>query len=174
MTIVEGLISLSKALKYKKRVEERISELSSEIADGNSILKESERESDISALLTERDNVVKHLVDLKVAIMAANQPIQRNILVLAELKGKIAVLKKMSTVHGPGERSWQDTNRDEYVAVLRKADVQKMVKEMEVRIDDIQDELDAFNATTKIKVANFGCIHRTLWPATGGRKNGRT
>lgn len=162
MTIIEESITISKALKYKKRVEARISELSADIAAGNSKLKEAEREHDIPALIKERGSVVNHLIDLKVAIMSANQPIQRNILKLSELKGDIVVLRKMSTIHGPGERSWHDQPRDEFEAQLRKADVQQMVKELEIQIDDIQDNLDAFNATTKIKVSNFGCIHETV------------
>lgn len=159
MTVVPDSISLSKALKYKKRVEARISELSAEIAAGNSKLKEAEQECDIPSLLKQRSDTVGHLIDLKVAIMSANQAIQRDILELSEIKGMIAILKKMSTMHGPGERSWHDQPRDEFEAQLRKADVQQMVKDLEIKIDDIQDKLDSFNATTKIKVLGFGCIY---------------
>lgn len=149
-------ISLAKALKYQKRVAERIGKISQNITSNNSILEGNERETDIDAALKERLRLVNHLVELKVRKNRANADIQEDIFRLAELKGEITFLNDISTTHGKSPDRWAEEDA-KYVAHLRKADVDKAVLALEAEVDRIQDKLDKHNhnKTIEIDVINF-------------------
>lgn len=158
-------ISLSKALKYRKRVRAAIAKVSADIQTSNVVTalegKEPIREVDPKKLMTQRELFVQHLSDLEVLLNAANMKIQDKIIRLRELKGFVAFLKQISTEHGPQHRYYAgDTPVSVSHAAYRKNDIDDMVRKSEMEIDTIQDELDAFNATTKIDLPNFGIINQ--------------
>ncbi len=144
-------ISLAKALKYQKRVAERISKISQNIASSNSIVEGNERDTDIGAAIKERLRLVNHLVELKVKKNRANSTIQEDIFRLAELKGEITFLNGISTTHGKSSERWSE-EEVRYVAHLRKVDIDKNVLALEAEIDRIQDRIDKHNHITMIEI----------------------
>jgi hypothetical protein len=96
--------------------------------------------------------LAEQLVRLKVAINATNQPVQHLIFELAECKALLAMLGKVDTKHGPSAEGYSATIIN-YVAQLRKPDIDREVRRIEQEIDRIQDELDRFNHRTMITVA---------------------
>jgi len=143
-------INLAKALKVKNRIAGRIAKLDADIKTYNSVAEGQER-LDVKGLFESRDTLVKHLVDLKVAINAANLPVQRLIYELAELKAKIDVFSKLNTQHGKAVEGFSGTVVD-YVAQYRKETVDREIRSLEREIDRIQDRLDGFNHETTILV----------------------
>jgi hypothetical protein len=143
-------INLSRALKLKNRVVHRLSQLDTQIATYNSVIEDNQ-EYDVRQLYKARMVLAEQLVKLKVAINAANQPIQGLIFELAECKALVAMLGKVNTKHGPSVEGFTGAKTN-YVAQFRKPDIDKEVRRVEKEIDRIQDELDRFNHRTLIAV----------------------
>ena len=145
-------ITISKALKFKNRLAARISQTSSDIQDYNSVIKDTDRDVDINAAMKDRARLVEALIKTKAAIFEANRKVYEDIVRISELKAEIVFLRTISTSHGP-QSSYGSQDPIIHEAHLRKADVDKRVRELESDIDSIQDKLDAFNAETKIEIA---------------------
>jgi len=150
MTVNTGTMSLSKAMKYKNRVVQKLNKIASEIQSNNSINTINPREVDVKALMSQHQDIFNHLIDLKALIHEATMPIQKNLFKIIELKSKIAFLSGINTTHGAQE-SYSDKVAN-YDAAFRKADLDAMISAAEVEIDNLQDHVDAFNATTKISI----------------------
>jgi hypothetical protein len=141
-------ITLAKALKLKNRLAGRLAKLDKDLEHYNSVPAGSDQ-PDIKGIYAERRKLVVHLVELKVAINTANQPIHRTIFELGELKSLVALLGRTSTKHGTMVEGYHG-NEIQYVAQFRKGDVDREVRRLEVEIDRIQDQLDRFNYNTLI------------------------
>jgi hypothetical protein len=143
-------INLSRALKLKNRLVHRLSQLDTLIRTYNST-PEGNQEYDVRELYKSRTNLMRLLVELKTAINAANQPMQKRIFELAECKSLIAMLTKIETKNGLIVEGFS-TVRVTYTAQLRKSEVDREVKRVEQEIDRLQDELDRFNYKTLITI----------------------
>ena len=143
-------INLSRALKLKNRVVHRMSQLDTHIAAYNSVVEDCQ-EYNVRQLYDERTALVERLVELKVALNAANQPIQKWIFAMAECKALVAMLGKVNTRHGPSVEGYSGVKTN-YVAEFRKPEVDREVRRVEKEIDRLQDELDRFNHRTMIAV----------------------
>lgn len=104
------------------------------------------------ALVKVRDRLVAALVALKTAINEANRETQRDIYDLAEKKATVQFLAGISTRHGPQPAVYPSTTEVNYVAALKKSDVDAQVAGLEGEIDQLQDKLDHFNHVHKITV----------------------
>ena len=143
-------VTLAKALKLKNRLAGRLAKIDSDLQNYNSVPAGSDQ-PDIRTIYEGRKTLVGQLVELKVAINAANQSSQRTIFRLGELKSQVALLGKMSTKHGNVLEEYART-QVQYIAQFRKVDVDRAVRELEVEIDRLQEELDAFNYRTTISL----------------------
>lgn len=141
-------ITLARTLKLKSRLAGRLAKLDSDFENYNSLPSGTDR-PDIKALYAERQRIVERVVDLKVALNAANQPVQRTIFELGEAKSLIALLAKTTTKHGKIIEGYHG-NEVDYLAVFRKGDVDREVRQLEIRVDRLQEQLDAFNHRTTI------------------------
>lgn len=77
---------------------------------------------------------------------------QQDIYDLAEKKGTVQFLAGVNTRHGPQPATYPSTTEVNYVAALKKADVDGMVAGLEKDIDQLQDRLDQFNHDRRIEV----------------------
>jgi hypothetical protein len=143
-------ISLARALKLKNRLAGRLARIDADFQNYNSVPAGTDR-PDLKALYAERYRLVALLIELKVALNAANQPMQRTIFELAEAKSLVALLSKVSTKHGRIVEGYQGIEVD-YVAEYRKGDIDREVRRLEVVIDRLQEQLDAFNHRTTISI----------------------
>jgi hypothetical protein len=143
-------ITLAKALKVKNRLAGQIAKFNKAITTYNSVQEGSEQ-PDVRAAYEARKAIIRHLVDLKTTISLANAPIQRTIYELAELKALVALLNSVSTRHGKSLEGYAN-NPITYVAALRVGDVNAEVRRLEAAIDRMQDQLDTFNHTVRIRV----------------------
>ena len=143
-------VPLSRALKIKNRMAQRLGELDELMVNYNS-LPLGQMEYDVRQLLRERLELSMHLVELKTAISQANQPVQKTIFEMAECKALVAMLRRVSTKHGPVVEGYQSTRID-YAAQMRKTDIDREVRRVEKEIDRLQDILDRFNYQTAIAI----------------------
>lgn len=144
-------VTLAKALKLKNRLAGRVSKLTQDIQTYNSI-QDGAESINVKDRLTERAETVRLLTELKYAIFRANEPVQKAIFELAELKAEVALLTGLNTKHGKYKEGYPASGEVSYTAQFRKQDVDAMVAQLEIEIDQHQDRLDRFNHETVIKI----------------------
>lgn len=142
-------INLCRALKLKNRLASRLARHDQLIISHNSSVKDYS-EYDVRDLYRIRMLLAEQLVQLKVDISAANQPVQKAIFEVAECKSLCATLSRINTKHGPHTSGFEAIQ--EFSAQYRKQDIDKEVRKVEKEIDRLQDELDQFNFNTQITI----------------------
>ena len=145
-------ITLAKALKVKNRLTGRLATVQADIQTYNSVPEGQADQVNVPALMKAREELVGALVSLKTAINDANREAQRDIYDLAERKATAQFLGGVNTRHGPQPPVYPATIEVNYVAALKKADVDALVAGLEKEIDQLQDRLDQFNHDHKIEV----------------------
>jgi len=145
-------ITLGKALKIKNRLTGRLAKVQVDIQMFNSVPEGQAGQVNVPALVQTRGELVEALVNLKTAINEANRAVQRDIYDLAEKKATAQFLGGVNTRHGPQPAVYPSTTEVNYVAALKKADVDALVARVEKDIDQLQDRLDQFNHVHKIDV----------------------
>jgi hypothetical protein len=145
-------ISLAKALKVKNRLAGRLSDTQANIEAYNSVLEGRKGEVSVSDLYNLRNQLVESLITLKTAISDANTKQRRNLYEIEEVRGSITFLKGLNTRHG-SEPAYGLQGKDQvYVATLQKKEVDQSIKKLESHLDELQDQIDTFNVTTRIEV----------------------
>lgn len=145
-------MTLSRALRYKKRVIERIRKFESDVQENNSKVEGEARDVDPTLSIQLRESWVNHLIDLKLKVQEATRPIQRLVLELAEAKAEISFYRGISTVHGMHRPRYRDEAAVKYEAVIRKPEVDSAVSALQDKIDDLQTQIDNHNAETLIEI----------------------
>ena len=144
--------NLAQALKQKNR-------LAGEIARGREIVQRenSRKESqaaraDVRAVFEANVARSRELADFKGAIAAANagvvtgaRGIYGKLNLQAELRGLIAFVKGLNL-------SRDEATRTVYVATITRDEVDRLVAAYQAEIEQLQDEIDEFNATTRITI----------------------
>lgn len=160
-------MTLAKALKHKNRVAQKIARISDDIRENNSILAINTPEVDVQVLDGMRKELTDYLVALKTAIHRASDSMRDRIFLLSELKASIGFYNSICTQHGKRESNRFGGGGDDYVehkAVMRKETIDRIVIELEERIDAIQDKLEEFNVTTKIEIEIPDAMSRPYAP----------
>jgi hypothetical protein len=145
-------ITLAKALKVKNRLAGRLAKVQADIQAFNSVPQGQADQVHVPALVQTREELVEALVSLKTAINDANREAQRDIYLLAEKKATAQYLAGLNTRHGPQPAVYPNTTEVNYVAALKKADVDALMVRLEKEIDQLQDKLDQFNHDRKVEV----------------------
>jgi hypothetical protein len=145
-------ITLAKALKVKNRLTGRLAKVQADVQAYNSVPAGQADQVNVPALMKAREELVEALVSLKTAINDANREAQRDVYDLAEKKATAQFLAGVSTRHGPQPPVYPSTVEVNYVAALKKADVDALVVRLESEIDQLQDRLDQFNHDRRIEV----------------------
>ena len=145
-------ITLGKALKVKNRLTGRLAKVQADILAYNSVPQGQADQVNVPALMQAREELVGALVGLKTAINDANREAQRDIYDLAEKKAAAQFLAGVNTRHGPQPPVYPSTVEVNYMAALKKADVDGLLVRLEGEIDQLQDRLDQFNHDRRIEV----------------------
>lgn len=144
-------MTIKNALKLKNKLIKQIGENTKLMQEYNSIEVGNDRPYSSVILLAQISEDTKELAKLKSKIHIANTPVLEDIFLMSELKSMAQSLKKMDCTEGK-------SNRDRYrlegesiktseISLVRRNET---IKELETRIEEIQDRLDVFNATTQI------------------------
>ena len=144
-------MNIKQALKLKNKLIKEIGENTKLIQQYNSVEVGNSRPYSTEALYNKISNDTKELSKLKAKIHKANVPVLEDIFYMAEMKSTIQALKKMDCTEG---KSNKDRYRMESELVMTSeislVERNEMIKDMENQIEEIQDRLDVFNATTEI------------------------
>lgn len=146
-------ISLARVLKIKKILAGKLSAVQMEIQIGNSVYFGAEQ-ADIKKLLEQRNNISKHLIDLKNVQYNANLNIQRTLIELAESKSTLSFWKSVNTTSGETGQVYSGTSQKVVMnAVIKKDEKAAIVEDLEKNIEELQEKIDQYNYSTKISVS---------------------
>ena len=145
-------MKLAKALKQKNKLAGEVTQLKELLTEQNSRSTKQKFDYNNQEVLTNLRAKIDELVATKAAIGAANAEVYPKIFRLAELKGFVTALKGLSTKEGVYAESlgYSQSVEVEYVAQTKKAEVDKLVEEIEKEIQELQDALDEFNFTRSV------------------------
>jgi hypothetical protein len=142
-------MKLSKALKLKNKLVKELNDLYNKVHNNNSYEINTPVRYNIHDLLKEIDIRVTELIELKTKIHKANSPIHSDIFELAELKGLAAKYKNIPVLEGRTAGMYGSESMEK-TCQLNTVDRDRLVKDLESKIEDIQDKLDQFNVITDI------------------------
>jgi hypothetical protein len=141
-------MTIKQALKQKNKLVKNIAENTKLMQQHNSVEVGNQRPYSSTQLYKEIQKDTKELASLKAKIHIANTPVMEDIFWMSEMKSTIAALKKMDCTEG------SDRFRMESEVVLTSeislVSRNQEIKMLETKIEEIQDKLDTFNATTEI------------------------
>ncbi len=159
-------INLSQALKQKNRLAGEVARLREIVQRENSRKEKQQPRADVRAVFDENVKRSRELAAFKGLIAAANaglSDLERGIYgklnLQAELRGLIAFAKALNTKEGEEVERVGFLSRDEavatlYVAVITRDEVDRLVAQWQAEIEELQDQIDEFNATTRISLNN--------------------
>jgi rRNA maturation endonuclease Nob1 len=140
---------VKQALKQKNKLVADIKECYEIVNKHNSIEEGNKRRYSVVEKLGEASELTKQLIELKTKLHTANQPVFDKIFAMAEYKGMIKQLKRISVEEGKITERYGSTQSIKEVEI-NITDRDKMVKLLEADIEKLQDELDFHNTTTNI------------------------
>lgn len=145
-------VTVAKALNLKNRLAERVEALKTTLKLGNTQLSDIQSNSvSFSGARALLSVAVQCLVEVKRSVATANQTMWADIFLLAELKGVVKAYKSLPV----SPEKVMDPYKREYVNYrnnLSKEEIEKIVREYERTIDEMQQKLDHFNHTTFVEV----------------------
>ena len=142
-------MNVKQALKVKNKLVTEMKAAYGILQKYNSIEEGNPRRYSMTNTLEKIKTLQAELVDLKTKIHKANQPVYDKIFALAELKGMIKELKKVSTEEGKVNERYGSVVSVKEVE-LNVTDIDAAIAVLESQIEGLQNELDVHNATTQI------------------------
>lgn len=147
------IVTIARALKEKNRVAGRLAKARELVGAENSQDKSVPRGVDVAAMYDLAKMLRNRLIAIKSAIAEANKPIVSKIIELDEIKSEIAFLNGLDVKEGKFVTTNYGTRiESEIDAIISKQQVLDEVAALQVSADRLQDELDEFNATTKVEI----------------------
>ena len=143
-------MNIKQALKQKNKLIKEITEKTKLMQEYNSIELGNERPYSVNSLYYEVIDASLELSKLKAKIHRANVPVLEDIFLMAEMKSTIQALKKVDCTSGKSNRNMYSST--EIILTVEMGIVEKnnKIKELEEKIEEIQDRLDIFNTNTEI------------------------
>ena len=143
-------ISLARAFKERARLDRKIIMALKLISEENSLIQGGVRSVDIRKKYQEFHDLTNKQIRLKQAISHANAGISDKLVELAEVKHLLAWIKDIPTMEGK-EVNKYSSDEGTYTSEIKKGEITSEMETLQKRIDDLQDEIDEFNARTHIE-----------------------
>jgi hypothetical protein len=140
-------MNITKSLKLKKKLIKQADAAYNRFSKYNSVDVTAETPYDAMAAYQEWIDLVNQLIDLKTKIHLANAPVYGKIFRMSELKSLISLLKRVSTTAGKVRGYGEEVVM---LAAMTLVQRDELINQFETEIDQLQDELEAHNALTKI------------------------
>lgn len=145
-------ITLAQALKEKNRISGEIRRLWELLKEENSRREDETRSIDVRETLKTVELYTEKLVELKTKIGLANAGNLKHIYRMEECKGKLAMLAGVNTDDSPLYLHVY-SNEGKLISrrvVISKREIHEMQSKLQLECNRLQDEMDAYNALTKI------------------------
>jgi hypothetical protein len=146
-------VTLARALKERARIAGKLARNFAIINRENSDLKGNVREFDLRALFAENMELHRKIIQIKQIIAQANVNIVNKMVEMAELKSLIAKLRDINTSAGIKIRNtYNGEVREVWEVVFSTSELTNMANELEKKVEQLQDEIDEFNALNKVNI----------------------
>ena len=142
-------MNLTKALKQKKKLIKKANDYYSRFLASNSFEKDTTPAYNPEEMFNIWVETTNELVALKTKIQIANQPIAHKIFELGELKSLVTSFKRIVTQKGT-VRDRYNGESVEYICYFDQVQKDEQIAKWEEQIETLQEEIEAFNALTKI------------------------
>jgi len=147
-------MKLNKALKVKNRLIGELNRTRQLIRTENSRRSDSVSKFDLSELQGNLIKLENKFIDLKTKIAEATAPISRQLTKLTFLKDNINFYNTIPTRKGVEKVAYGNSSTIEeytWTAYFDKESIEAFVSDFQKEIDELQDEVDEFNAKTDIE-----------------------
>lgn len=146
-------MTVKQALKLKNKLVQELNELQARLQANNTVIEGNQRNYSAKETLSEIYKKVDELNFIKTKIHRANTSVYDKIFLLAELKSLVSKLKMLDCTNGVSDDYF---SRRSEVQIIKNSEISVVerdneIKFLENRIEEIQEELDHFNATTVIE-----------------------
>lgn len=144
-------MNIKQALKEKNKLAKKITDLMGRTEKYNSVDNGAVRSYDPKESLLSAIETMEQLISLKTSLHLANANVYEKIFRMAEYKSFIKYLRGLSCIEGTLVVSrYGDTSNRQMTTVITEVERDQMIENYESMIDELQSELDAYNATTHI------------------------
>jgi len=144
-------MTIKQALKQKNKLVKNIAENTKLLQQYNSVEVGNQRPYSSVELYNDIQKDTKELSSLKAKIHIANTPVMEDIFWMSEMKSTITALKKMDCTEGKSNRDrFRMESEVALTSEISLVSRNQEIKLLESKIEEIQDKLDTFNATTEI------------------------
>jgi len=144
-------MNIKQALKLKNKLIKSIGDKTKLLQEYNTVEVGNSRPYSPVLLMGNITKSTYELIELKSKIHRANAPMFEKIFEMSELKSNIKALQKLDCTEGKSNR---DRYRMESELVLTSevslVERNEIIRGMEDRIEELQDEMDVFNSNTEI------------------------
>ena len=142
-------MTVKQALKEKNKLVVEIMKLYVIAKEHNSVEEGNPRRYSVIESLEKASELTNQLVELKAKIHRANAPVYEKIFLMSELKSAAKTLKSLNCEEGKViERYGSSVSIKNVEVNVKEKDM--MLKNIEEKIEKLQDELDIHNATTYV------------------------
>ena len=142
-------MNIKKALKEKNKLAKKITDLLERTNRFNSMDQGAVRSYDPNQSLEQAVDTMEKLISLKTQVHIANTMVFEKIFRMAEYKSFVKYLKSLNCTEGTMvQRSYGDTTTRHMTTVITEVQRDQMVENYETIIDQLQSDLDIYNATT--------------------------
>lgn len=152
-------MNIAQALKEKNRIAGKISKLQDQIKESNQYEEGKEKDFNSAELLIQLEEQWAFLINLKTKIAKANVGIAEKLIGLTEAKAELSFWDRMTSYSGKSVETatrqvWKDARREEQeynnISSITSLEVANHHARVQKLIEDLQDEIDNYNATTQI------------------------
>jgi hypothetical protein len=138
-------MKLIRALSEKNKLARNIKDIQNRITSHNSYIAGNSPVYNIQKQLDDLDENIDKIVEIKSKIAAANLERIQSIYRLSELKSQASFLKKLKIKEGKVKEEGYNSDVNEYKSELPNVARDKLVENLEAKIDLLQMEMDKFN-----------------------------
>ncbi len=149
-------MKISKALKQKNRIVAELNRLQNLLVAHNALEEGKTRSVDVSNVVEQIEATRVELIKLKGALAVATAPIYFKLVEMSEAKAYIKFLTSSLRV-GANKIARNEVVNGQYITkeysvdyIISEQNKINKIKELTARIENLQDEVDAFNAVTDI------------------------
>ena len=151
-------MTVARALKEKERIARKLAKAKELFATSNCVRADEEREIDIKETYESMRGLQRQYVAIKRAIAVANAGISPSLVEMLAVRAELAfytnlrcreseMSEEMVRADGDGERMVRRRVKIVYNTFVNEKTRQEILENLTKRLDDLQDEVDNFNAT---------------------------
>ena len=152
-------MTIARALKEKERVARKLKSARETLGRVNSVMVGLKRPVDAKEVFENVQRLQNRYLEIKKAIAAANAGISAQLTEMLVVRAEKEYYEKLDCRESSPRGDWEISNdgsrvwrTEQFDAYINEGKRQEIVEALEQRLYDLQDEVDAFNATHSLEV----------------------